>query len=285
MSTDDDLIDYSTTETAAAVEAGQRIGRPHQLGTRGRFYVTTNPLTGAATVHDVDALTYDEPAGPARKTGGYTLRTAESFVDYVTRHGRDGTEVYADVEQRAVLAIINGHLAGPYAGYQDHRATLKLRHTTAWNEWIKLNGKLLAQEPFAEHIETRQGEVIEPDGATLLEIASTFKATKTAEFESAKRLSDGQTVLAYRETVQSAAGKKGDLAIPETFTLALAPFEGTAPFKITARLRSRVQDGHLALGYILDRPDEVLEAAFAELLTQIKTGLDTYPVFTGWPTA
>ncbi len=275
-------------DVEAAVAAGQKIAKPAPLGSSGRFFAVANPVTGETEVVDVDELRYDhEHEHAARKTGERTLRDAESFVAYVTRHGGPDTEVWADVKQRAVLAVINADAPGRTGnpGHGDHRATLKLRTTTAWDEWLKLDGKLVGQEQFAEHIETRQLEVIDPAGGTLLEIASTFKATKAVEFESAKRLSDGQTVLEYRETVNASAGKKGDLAIPETFTLALAPFEGAAPYKITARLRTRVDGGHLYIGYLLDRPDEVLEAAFADILRQVTTGLDDtgIPILNGWP--
>jgi len=284
----------STTDTPplgdveAAVTAGQKIAKPAPLDSHGRMWAVTNPITGQTTVLDTAELSWQhEHEHAARKKGSRTLRDAESFVAYVTRHGGTDTEVWADVKERAVLAVINGDAPtrDGNPGHADHRATLKLRTTTAWDAWLKLDGRLVGQEEFAEHIETRQAEVIDPAGGTLLEIASTFKATKSVEFESAKRLSDGQTVLEYRETVASSAGKKGDLAVPETFTLALAPFEGSAPYQITARLRTRVDGGHLYIGYILDRPDEVLEAAFADVLRQITTGLadEPCPILNGWP--
>lgn len=270
------------SDISDAVNAGVLSARPQNLDDDGRFVGVTIPEGGGFEVIDLHEKALALADRPDRKTGRNTVNDARSLIEYVQRHGTDDTELWADVEKRSILAVINGNSpASP--GHGDHRVTLALRLTPAWKAWTTLSGQYVDQESFAEHIEARQPDVVDPQAAVLLEIAQTFKATKKADFESSKRLSDGQTVFEYRETVNASAGKKGELAIPETFTLALAPFQGSPTYKVTARLRTRTNDGTLRIGYLLDRPEEVLEAAFNDVLSDVATDLDAFPLFAGWP--
>lgn len=276
-----DIASANTDAGAAALAAALAV-EPKPIEDDARFVVLLDGV-GSQKVVDLDALRAETADNPRRKRGQYTLRDAESFAAYVLRHGTPLTEVWADLEQRAILAVMDGH-AEDVAGFHEHKATLALRVTTAWQAWTRANGNLLPQETFAELIEARQQEVVEPKGADLLTIAQTIKQTKAADFESSKRLSDGQTVLVYREETKTSAGKSGEFEVPETFTLAVAPFEGSDPFKVTARLRTRIEGGRLLIGYVLDRPDEVVEAAFADVLTDVRDLIGgAHPVLMGWP--
>lgn len=275
------LVD-TQTETASAALVAFAATDPKPLPETNRFYAILDE-DGGQRVVDLDELAEKTAKTPRRKTGNFSVRDAESFATYVKRHSTPWTEVWADLEKRAILAVLDGHSATT-PGHHEHKVTLGLRLTTAWKAWVGYSGKLLAQEQFAEHIEARQLEVIEPRGADLLTIAQTIKQTKSADFESSRRLSDGQTVLKYIEESKTSAGKSGEFEVPETFTLAVSPFEGSDPFKVTARLRTRIDGGHLMIGYVLDRPDEVLEAAFADVFKDVCDLLgDELPVLVGWP--
>lgn len=278
-----DNVANAHTDVAAAVLTTLDLAAPHAVSDDGRFFAVPVGTRLVDLMREAEKFA----PHPARKVGTYTVRDAESFAWYVTRHATPWTEAWADLNRRAILAVIDGHAAsaGNFgAGHGEHRVTLELRHTTAWKAWADLNGRMLPQEQFAEHVEARQAEVVEPRGADLLTIAQTIKQTKAADFESSKRLSDGQTVLVYREETKTSAGKSGEFEVPETITIAVAPFEGSDPFKVTARLRTRIDGGRLLIGYALDRADEVLEAAFRDVLTDVTDSLpDGVPVLAGWP--
>jgi len=49
---------------------------------------------------------------------------------------------------------------------------------------------------------------------------------------------------------------------------------------VTARLRFDISSGSLSLTYLLDRPEETLRTAFADVLTTIQEGVQA-PVFNG----
>lgn len=214
---------------------------------------------------------------PRRKHGRVTLEDAESFAAYINRHKTEATVLYASQDARTVTAIINDHAAaGP--GWGDHIAVLKLKLTPEWQHWAAQDNKLLDQIAFAEHIEIGLAEIQDPPAADLLELAQNFRATKSVNFESDKQLRDGTIQLGYQETVAAAAGKKGQMVIPDEFTLGIIPWEGSGPWKVVARLRYRIPDQNLKIGYQLVRPADVLKAAFDEVLANIETGTELKPM-------
>lgn len=275
--------DLETTDTQDAIDAGIAIAEPHLLG-GGSVYAIAVPAGGDVKIVDRDLDKYRER--PRRLTGDVAVHDADSFVNYLTKHGLPETEIYADVPRGQLIAVINAHqgvgatddpdllaadavAADEGAGWGDHRLTLALQQTPAWKAWAAFDRRMIGQVDFAEHIEERLADIVTPPGADMLELAQTFQATRTVAFESSKRLSNGQTQLGYRESEDATAGKKGQLQIPERFELALRPYEGTDPYKVTARLRYRINGPTLAIGYLLDRPDEILRAAFLDIVTDV----------------
>lgn len=201
---------------------------------------------------------------PRRKRGTVELTDVDSLIRYVNAHKGDGTELYADVDRTKVVAVLNGH--EHEAGWGDHRAVLTLRPSTEWKRWSGKNGDTLTQTAFAEHIEESLDDIVEPAAASVLEMAQTFEASKSVEFRSSSMLSSGQRQLNYVETIEARAGAHGQLTVPTEFVLGLRPFEGTDRYKVTARFRYRINDGKLAVAYVLDKPQDVIEAAFADIL-------------------
>jgi uncharacterized protein YfdQ (DUF2303 family) len=249
----------------------------HAEGGREWQVVDTEPWAGA----------------PYAKRGQVVLHTGPSLAGYIVAHREPGTALYADVLARTITAVLNGHAAstaptaassaatltggdftpGPsgWPGWGDHRAVLALRHTPEWLHWQELDRKLAAQDDFALHLERGLAEIVEPDAATMLETVQRFEATATANFRQAIRLQSGERKFVYEETVQARAGQRGDLTVPETFELGVAPFEGSPKYKVTARFRFRLREGTLQLGYELDRPDDVIAAAFDDVLKGIES--------------
>lgn len=271
------------TETAAAFHAGLAAAEPHHLDEDHRFHVLT-PADGSGPVLiDLVERRQALAATPLRKKGAVAVHTAEALVDYVVRHHDASTEVWSDSETARIFAVLNGN-AIDEPGHSDHTALLTLRKTDAWKAWEAASGKLGSQVALAELIEERAVDVVNPSSAVLLEVAQTFKGARSADFESSHRLSTGEVSFVYREQVAASAGKKGELAIPETFELALAPYEGSPTYKVIARLRYRISEGSLAIGFVLERPKDVLLAAFNDVRAEVENGVpEGTPVLAGWP--
>lgn len=277
----------------AVIDVALQAGGP-RLVEPGATYAVPIPAGGAVAIVDRDLDKYRDR--PRRIFGTAVVHDADGFIRYLGKHGLPETEVYADVTRQQLVGVVNAHEtvdsgepidavdADAGAGWGDHRVLLQLHQTTAWKAWATLDRKLLDQVAFAEHVEDRLVDVVDPSAADLLEIAQTFSAKRKASFESSTRLSTGIVQVAYREEEESKAGKRGQLSFPEQITLGLVPFEGGTAYKVTARLRYRLTDGVLRIGFVLDRPEDVLRSAFLDSVLRVSTEVQ-HPVLNGVPAA
>lgn len=257
------MSDENIVQTA--VDAGQQLQRlkTHgDLDTLGPFLILPN-----GTVQSLEHLA-DQPR---RVRATIALRDPESFIEYVAKFENGQALVCADEMALTFTAILDYHTTKG-ASWCDHRAQLKLLPTPSWQRWSALNQKRMTQEQFAEFLEDALPDVGAPAGAQILEIATTLDAKMTATFASSIRLQNGAREFLYEENVQGTA-KKGTVQIPETFTLGLEPFEGAGKYELVARLRYRIEQGHLLLWFDLLRPEDVVRTAFLEIRKQIADGL------------
>ncbi|MFV0432842.1 MAG: DUF2303 family protein [Leucobacter sp.] len=267
------------TEAAVMAELATRAAEPVEVE-HGDVFLIDSP--NGKQVLEVPAL----PLHADRATNTRTVTNAEAFIEYVTRHGDHQTEVWADAKNNRVVAVIDAHADIDTAederfGWEKHKVILVLEHTPAWNAWV--NGQAIrGQVEFAEHIEEYAENVVEPSSAELLEIAQTLQGARKADFTSGTRLSNGEIKFQYVEEVQGKAGKHGDLIIPEEFKVALNPYIGGEGYRVTAKLRWRLDCGNVSIYYKLLNLDLVLEAAFADVVKAITERVE-FPVFNGRP--
>ncbi|MCM2394451.1 DUF2303 family protein [Streptomyces albipurpureus] len=262
----ENTVSSDLNETQAVIDVAQAAVAPQPLEP-GKVHVVA---LGRGEFRQID-LTGPEHTGiPARKSGTTVVRDVDSFLAYFDKHGDEESEVYADVERLSITAVVDAHTSG-YPRWGGHRLELRLRQTPAWSAWTSMDGKLMSQAAFAEFIEDNLVDLVEPDSATMLELAQSFEATTSAEFQSSQRLDSGQRRFLYTEDVQAKAGSKGEITIPSTLVLALAPFEGTERYKVTTRFKYRLdrQQGELRLGFKIERPEDILTAAFGDIRTLI----------------
>lgn len=142
------------------------------------------------------------------------------------------------------------------------------------------NGKLLAQAEFARFIEDNLPDIVQPAAADMLRIALTLQVKKDAAYASDLRLDNGQTQFRYEETIRGTT-KAGDLLIPDSFTLNIPVFLGGPRLTVTARLRYRIQEQKLVIGYELVRPQHVRLAEVTRVTSEIAKKLEGFTVFVG----
>ncbi|MCX5229712.1 DUF2303 family protein [Streptomyces sp. NBC_00233] len=262
----------------SVIDIAQQAAEPTTLET-GKVYAVRTAGGGTQTLN----LTGPEYTGiPARKQGNTTVRDAESFAAYFEKHADTDTEVYADADRLTVTAVLDAHTATA-ARWSGHRLTLGLRKTESWEQWLQLDNQLMPQEAFAEFLEDHLPELLEPSAAEMLEIAQSIQGAAKVEWQNSTRLSSGQRQFQFVETVQAKAGQKGQLTIPEQFTIGLIPFEGSEGYKLNARFRYRItKDGGLTLGYKLERPGDVIRKAFGDVVTAIGEQIEQ-PIMNGTP--
>jgi uncharacterized protein YfdQ (DUF2303 family) len=221
---------------------------------------------------------------PLRCRGNADLHDPSDFTEYVNRLANPQyTTVWADPDAGKFVAVFDDHADFDDAGWRSHTATLTLKADPDWAAWLLLSNKPASQAWFAEHIEDLAHTVIDPDAATMLELARTFDAKRSVNFRSGVKLESGDVQLTYEETTKAHAGEKGELEVPSAFTIRVAPFLGVPPADISARLRWRISDGELSIGYALLRPDRVRRDIISGLIMEMRGELEDVPVFMGTP--
>ena len=265
-------ISTSKTDTAALIEYVSETAEPVQVSHHAQpvqAFVWPNGETDG-----VDHRYLEEK--PDRMRGTTIVHRLDHVLALVKqKHGDNvgpGTVTYADHKGRRITTVLNDEDSSGI-GWADHRITYFCDRTPAWEAWLALDRALNDQEPFAEHIENRLGDIIQPDPADLLEIAQTMAASGTVEMRSARRLRDGRTKLNYHEDTNAVGGSDGQLEIPSTITLLLPLFHGTIATEITARFRYRFRNGNLTVGYLLNDPEAVERAAFAQLVDELTSAV------------
>lgn len=216
---------------------------------------------------------------PARQTGIYKPATVESFASYVERHADpEVTSIWVHPTSGRIVGIIDD-VGVESGGWRQYLAILKLESTPEWDHWEKRDGEMMGQEDFAEHVEIGIDDIVEPDGADVLELAQSFHAQSSSIFRQATKLSSGETQFQYDETVSATAGTTGKLEIPKGLVLGISPFLGEDPFKVFARFRYRINSGKLTLGYKLDRPELIKRQALQDIEGRLR---ETFPLtYTG----
>lgn len=268
------MSDEARTEAAVIEDLAHRAATPHDLAPE-RLHLT-HP--------DAKVVNLEKylPA-PRRKQGTYKPATIAALTAYVGNHHDEHTTFWVDKEHSTVTAVINDH-SGDGSGWRDHRATVQLLQSPEWKHWAAQDGRFLSQEQFAEHLQDGIEEIREPDAATMLEIAQTIQGATKADWKTATRLDNGEVSFAYHEQIEATAGRKAHLEIPQTFTLAISPFYGEEPFGLVARLRYRIREGTLSIGYRLVRPHEVVLTVLSNIAERLRVeGFDH--VYLGAPPA
>ncbi|WP_018135423.1 DUF2303 family protein [Acaricomes phytoseiuli] len=258
-------IEEAQTEAQVVARLAAEAASAEEL-TPGRIYKIQNAAGGYTTLD-----TQDYSDRPRRKDGSFTVGDTESLIAYLSKHGITGeTEIWSLENQNQVMAVIDSGTEVE-AGWQKHRVSLELNYTPEWIAWVRASGGLMDQEGFAEFIEDHAAEVASPSSAEILEIAQSLQVTKGVDFESGKRLSDGEMRFSYRETQTATAGRAGELKIPDTFTLALSPFVGGEQFKVTVAFRYRLNGNNLRLGFKVQDIEKIRKSAFDTVTEVIKT--------------
>lgn len=291
MSTGELTAALGGTEASVVASYAQQAVEPKEIEP-GTLYALAG-AAGDVEIHDTD----EYAPNPRHEKGARVVTDAASFVSYVNRHRLAGTEVYAHTGTSSVVAVIDSHEAtGGFPGWQKHTVRLGLEKSKPWLAWEKADGELFDQSTFADFLDDRYLDVIEPAAGVLIDIARTFQAKTKVDFESGVREASGDVTLNYVEETTAKAGQKGNIEIPARIQLALRPYIGGPIYSIWASFRYRLNGGNLRLGFRLERPENILEAAFADIVTEIRdgksdgdtvvhAGVGDVPIFNGKPSA
>lgn len=231
---------------------------------------------------------------PFRRMGRHTVFEPDSFAEMINRYATGATTVWADRGESTVVAIFNDHPATRFAqdgldhdgrevteasaGHGDHSGVLQLALHDDYRSWMQHDGKLLSQRDFGEHIEDMAHTMVEPDAATMLEIATTLTMKSVIDGSSKVRLDNGDVQFRFhQETTQSAGRGAKEVAIPSTFRFSVPVWEGTEPVEFTARLRVRpLQHEGVQMGFRLTQRSDLVREAFDQLMSQVESAIPPF---------
>lgn len=219
---------------------------------------------------------------PARPKGTVRLRDAASFIAYWETHHVPRSRVYATMEPAVFLAVFDEFddsftgTVSDQADWRQFRAEFQVPASREWKTWHSINRKDLGQLGFAEFLQDNLPDVVQPDGASLLEMCLNFEAMQGGKVVAVQRLQDGSQNLQF----QADANTTGSVRLPPEITLSIPVFENEAPEPLQARLKYRIKrdDGSITFKIELVRPHKVLEASFRRTWDRIAQACNTTPL-------
>lgn len=220
------------------------------------------------------------PLKPLLARAVLTMHDLASFTSYVNRFKSEATRIFASVpaDQKLVptlTAILDYHHPAQAENWL-HRVTYQPRWSEQWQRWAQtLNGSVLKQVEFAELIEEARRDIHHPDAAVLLDVVRAFKAAKKVEFDSLVYQANGSVKLEYSEQVEQ-KGSSGSL--PEVLKLGIPVFFRGTPFQVDCLVRYRLTGGSVHFNLKIDRPDVIIDEAFADMVkfAQSETDVEVY---------
>jgi uncharacterized protein YfdQ (DUF2303 family) len=249
----------------AVIDAARLGGKPEHIQTVGAVahYALSHP--SGVIMKEIsleDGL--DRPVRPRGIVEVFDAASFSAILDANQESGDITVYVNRDAAAPSIVAILNGNgPSGP--GWGDFRAQIAFRATPQWKKWKAIDGTMMQQAQFAEFIEDNLEDVVDPAGATMLEIATYLQTTRTTHFKSGLRLSSGAVEFRHEQSDDAKVGA-GKVEVPETIILALAPVFGLPPYRIPARFRYRLTDGRLTLGIKLQRIDDLMATIVNEMV-------------------
>lgn len=221
---------------------------------------------------------------PQRIEQRVTLREAESFIAYVNRFKSDDTMIFTEVADDEVqfMAIMDYHHAKDRSpDYCRHMAFFQPLVTPEWQTWSEHDEKAMTQVQFATFLENQQHVFVNPTGAELLELVKSLHGHRNARFNTSLRLDNGAFSVAFEEDIVvrgSNGTKQGEMVLPPEIMAGFSVFLGAAPYKVRARLKSRISDRQLVLFYETIQRDAIVRESILLLVEQVAKATGIVPL-------
>lgn len=270
----------------SVIDAAQAAVELRPLSTEHGGYGVVAIVPPGAAVQELSSLVnYDPPYVSEH----IAVSEPASFLDYFSRFKTTRSVVMCvkpnafDNEQPGFLGIIDYHDPAGKAGRGSHRVVLNPVYTEQWKFWRSVcNQSSIPQATLVQILEEHYDDVVTPPGAQLQEIVAKFRQTKSVHFRSEPRLSDGQMIYEYVEDIKSEGGAGGSMLVPVMIELAIPVFMGGDKFRVPCFFRHRTHEGKLVFSIAMKLRHEIEDAAFEQMLSAVRAGLDSsVPLYFG----
>lgn len=272
-----DINDEKNIE--ALLRAGKALGNPVQVAGRAAGVIVPEGYKLEKLEQAV------LPAMPETVHQKVTLNEMESFAAYVNHFKiANATTLFANppyagaagIVPPLFLAVIDYHEPGE-PDRCGHVVTYPCPFSHEWNTWMSIHGKALTQEQFVDFLDENMQDIVEPDAATVHEVALNFSSKTDVKFAAKMDRVSGGVSLTYEETVEGGSSHpdKGRIAAFDSMTLSIPVFLGGDAEDVKVRIQWKPRDGKLVITVKLHRAPQIVAEAFnalcadMEKLTQI----------------
>lgn len=255
-------------------------------------------VTKAGQVASLKKLLDEYRDEPERKSGTATMLRIESFIAHVNRHKNGDSALFAwdKGDKVSLRCVFDYHALDGQPRFGVHRSAYEFPFSDEWLAWTGANGKVMSQAEFAEFIEARVVDMLDPSVAgnsqkKLAETIGCWFATPARMLELSRGLvvhvngrvrqqvSLGSGETQFNFATEHTDEKGAPLKVPGALLLGIPVFRGGAPYQVAARLRYRAKES-VSWFFELHGHDKVREHAFGEACERAtkETGL---PLFFG----
>ena len=252
-------------------------------------------------VESVKKLFDEYRTAPERRRGTATFEDLDSFIAHVQRFKDADSLLFARREPPSLTSVLNYHRAKPDGDprFGDHRGLYQFPFSDEWQAWTEKNGEQMSQQDFAEFVEERIPDILDP--STPSTMAKDLAEAAELTYASPSRmlaLSRGITVrqgvrvknvtslqsgeMAVHYETQNSDETGAPLAIPNAFLVGIPVFRNGARYVIAVRLRYRVGAGSMLWFYDLYQHDKVFDDAFGGACERAETETEL-PLYFGSP--
>lgn len=277
------------TESSVAAQLAAEAVRGHIAEAEGRAFLIT-PRGDGGGVDIAEVLKRDAHGNltdlPGRIVSAVTVQTQDSLSAYVNDFKSEGTRLFADIFANSIVAVLDyaegrtdalsgvvmkgtDSIESLLTGFRDHVATLSLPFSEEWKVWTKADGTLMSQNDFARFVLENQPDFLNPDHATMRELVNDLRATRNVKFTAEVNVNAETESFEYADRTD--VHRRDNLEIPSSFTIKIPVYFGGRSVEVMAQLRHGVdsETGALKLGFKLLRLEQVRQAVFKELVTEV----------------
>ena len=294
-------MDSIEINAAPILERIEALQKPQLLGIEDTEVVA---LPSGLSLHSMKRFRDELRDRPERREGTAQFTVLESFCEHANRFKDEHSAIFADDTASApkLVSVLDYHEkeAAGSPRFGKHRGVYAFPLSDEWNAWQAKQGKALPQEAFAELLEDRLADVVDPANAgettraiaedigltlaspsRLMTLARGLALRVDTKIANAVNLSNGEVQLTYDE-VHRDKESGSPLNVPGAFVIGIPVFRGGDRFQILARLRYRVSGGAIHWTVQLHRLDVTFDAAFKDACEAARE-LTELPLFYGTP--
>lgn len=283
------MTDLDQNNTAQAISAGMQLAEIKSKLT----YIEKVPfllVPENCTVKDLEGFL----VRPRYIREWFKTSSLDSFIAYLGAYGAmtDQCAIFftSETDPDESLAIFNAYLdyhsfegdsIDLSPGRRTHRASFSAKPSEQWKTWRNSRNSWFEQSAFGDFLEDHEDDISVEDRDTpsLREIALNFSSETAQSLQSSQRLSDGSFQFVYSS--QTSATGPSLITVPEFFFLAIPIIEGSDVCRVKCRLRYRVQEGKLKLGYKVCRVRDLEERAVEFVTKCFEERLPEFNFFSG----